>query len=285
MKSLLFITFTALIFLRSPICGEVIPKDTLRVMSFNIRLGVAKDGTNSWELRKKLVVDTIHQFEPDLLGLQEVFPMQKEYLKDNLNGYNYYGRSRLVNPDEGEACSVMYKADRFKVISEKTFWLSEEQFEPGSKSWDSSLPRIANIIGLEDKNARGEKFFFINTHFDHRGKRAREESAKIIAQRVLGLENSKRVIVVGDFNSGEGSKPYKTLLSAGLLDTFRVNNPLKTDRESTLSGWDGRLSGNRIDWVLCGSKLNVLSASINRSHNEGRYPSDHYPVTSVLKYK
>ena len=285
MKKLSHFTVIALIFFGSSIWGDEIPEDSLRVMSFNIRLGVANDGANRWEMRKELVVKTIKQYQPDLLGLQEVFPMQEEYLKNNLRGYKYYGRSRLVDPKEGEACAVMYKKGRFNVLSESTFWLSEKPTEPGSKSWDSSLPRIANMIGLEDKDAGGKKLFFINTHFDHRGKVAREESAKIIAQRVIELESGSRVIVVGDFNSGEGSKPYKTLLDAGLFDTFRVFRPRKTDMESTLSGWNGRVSGNRIDWVLCTPKLDVLSASINRTHNGGRYPSDHYPVSSVLKYK
>ena len=55
-------------------------------MSFNIRLGVAKDGENRWDLRKELVVKTIREYTPDLLGLQEVFPMQEEYLTGKLSG-------------------------------------------------------------------------------------------------------------------------------------------------------------------------------------------------------
>ena len=78
-------------------------------MSFNIRLGVAKDGPNRWDLRKDLVVETIRKFNPDLLGLQEVFPMQEKHLKESLPGYGYYGRSRLVDPQYGEACSIIFK--------------------------------------------------------------------------------------------------------------------------------------------------------------------------------
>ena len=109
-------------------------KGEIRVMSFNIRLGVAKDGENRWDLRKELVVKTIREYNPDLLGLQEVFPMQEKYLRENLPHYFYYGRSRLVNPEEGEACSLMFKKDRFKATEKTTFWLSETQDVPGSKS-------------------------------------------------------------------------------------------------------------------------------------------------------
>ena len=124
--------------------AEESKKNELRVMSFNIRLGVANDGENRWDLRKDLVVETIRKYNPDLLGLQEVFPMQEEYLRESFPEYVYYGRSRLVDPNDGEACSIMFRKERFNPSEQSTFWLSETPDEPGSKSWDSSLPRIAN---------------------------------------------------------------------------------------------------------------------------------------------
>ena len=260
------------------------PRD-IKVMSFNIRLGVAKDGENRWDLRKELVVKTIREYNPDLLGLQEVFPMQEEYLRENFPGYVYYGRSRLVDPNDGEACSVMFRKDRFDAIEKSTFWLSETPDEPGSKSWDSSLPRIANMISLKDKQVRGKKLVLINTHFDHRGKVAREEAAKIIKNRVSALEKGARVVITGDFNSGEGSRPYQSLMGGSIIDTFRMVHPNRTEEESTFTAWKGRLIGNRIDWVLCSANFQILSATINRSHDKGRYPSDHYPVTATLNYQ
>ena len=257
----------------------------LKVMSFNIRLGVANDGENRWDLRKELVVETIREYNPDLLGLQEVFPMQEEYLRENFPEYSYYGRSRLVDPKEGEACSVMFRKERFEPMEQATFWLSETPEEPGSKSWDSSLPRIANMISLQDKQAGGKKLVLINTHFDHRGKVAREEAAQIIRRRVTELKKGTPVLITGDFNSGEGSKPYQSLVGGNIIDTFRKVHPGRTEEESTFTAWTGRLIGNRIDWVLCSSNFQVLSAEINRTNENGRYPSDHYPVTATLHYQ
>ena len=259
-------------------------KNELRVMSFNIRLGVANDGENRWDLRKELVVKTIREYNPDLLGLQEVFPMQEEYLRGNLPGYAYYGRSRLVDPKEGEACSIMFKKDRFDITEKTTFWLSETQSVPGSKSWDSSLPRIANMVKLTDKLAGDKKLIFINTHFDHRGKIAREEAAKIIKTRVNDFKKGTRVVIAGDFNSGEGSKAYRSLVGGNLIDTFRIAHPIRTEEESTFTAWNGRLIGNRIDWVLCSRNFQIDSAGIDRSNDNGQYPSDHYPVTATLLY-
>ena len=161
MKEFFLGHFFLLCLVLSIFCGGLQAKQSkwnaLRVMSFNIRLGVANDGENRWDLRKDLVVKTIRDYNPDLLGLQEVFPMQEEYLRKNFPDYLYYGRSRLVNPKDGEACSVMFRKERFEAIKKTTFWLSETENEPGSKSWDSSLPRIANIVHLQDKQADGGK--------------------------------------------------------------------------------------------------------------------------------
>jgi endonuclease/exonuclease/phosphatase family metal-dependent hydrolase len=265
--------------------GKKSQESKIRVMSFNIRLGVANDGENRWDLRKDLVVKTIRDYNPDLLGLQEVFPMQEEYLRQHFPDYVYYGRSRLVDPKDGEACSVMFRKERFEPSEQSTFWLSETPEEPGSKSWDSSLPRIANMMSLKDKQVRGKKLVLINTHFDHRGKVAREEAAKIIKNRVFALEKGAQVVITGDFNSGEGSRPYQFLVGGNLIDTFRSAHPTRTEEESTFTAWKGRLIGNRIDWVLCSSNFRVLSAEINRSNENGRYPSDHYPVTAILNYQ
>ena len=257
----------------------------LKVMSFNIRLGIANDGENHWDKRKGLVLQTIENFGPDLLGLQEVWHMQEEYLKEKLSDYTYFGRSRRTNPGEGEQCGVMYRKDRFERIEGKTFWLSETPDVPESKSWDSSLPRIANWTIFKDKKNKGSEIILINTHFDHKGRESRQQAALLLKSRIQKLKKDARVIVTGDFNAREGSDPYHGLVGGKILDTFRMAHTNASDQESTLSGWNGRTSGNRIDWVLCSRNFRVLSAKIDRSEFAGRYPSDHYPVTATLRLR
>ena len=144
--------------LSSPAFAE---ESDLKVMSFNIRLGVANDGENHWDKRKELVLQTIQNFGPDLLGLQEVWHMQEEYLKEKLSNYTYYGRSRRMEPGEGEQCAVMYRKDRFEMVKGETFWLSETPEVIESKSWDSSLPRIANWTLLKDKKNNKQEILLI----------------------------------------------------------------------------------------------------------------------------
>ena len=70
---------------------------------------------------------------------------------------------------------------------------------------------------------------------------------------------------------------------APLRDTFRVKNPTREANEGTFNGFRGRRGGGRIDWILTSPAWQVQSAKIMTYNQDGRYPSDHFPVTAVLQ--
>ena len=260
---------------------------SIRVMSFNIRFGTANDGDNRWEKRHHVVLKTIRDFDPDLLGTQETLGFQADYLGENLKHFARIGRSRdKEDGPNGEQCTVFFRKDRFEELEHGHMWLSEKPNEPGSMSWDTSLTRMATWVKLKDKRSESE-LFFINTHFDHRGKVARLEAAKLLRRFIQNLGESKRVILTGDFNCGEDSDPYKAMFPKQaefrLVDTYRAKNKERGEDEGTFNGFRGRNSGARIDWVVTTSNLEIQSAEIVRANEDGRYPSDHYPVTATVK--
>ena len=259
----------------------------IRVMSFNLRYGNANDGVNRWQNRKELVADTVKKFDPDLLGTQETLQFQADYLKENVDGYTYFGRSRMNTPNEH--CGILYRTERFTWLAGGHFWLSESPSVPESKSWDSSLPRMATWVLLKDKlNATGHPVLFVNTHFDHRGRQARLESAKLISGyigKLRALSENAHVVLTGDFNTPEGSPPYKAFFeqSDGLVDTFADKHPDAKQGVGTFNGFRGRTEGGRIDWIICSNDLTINEAEIDRNHEGDRYPSDHFPVTAVVE--
>jgi len=255
----------------------------VRVMSFNIRYGTANDGENSWPSRRELVLETVARFRPDLLGVQEALPFQASYVAENLPGMRYFGRGRQADEAQGEQCGVLYREERFELLGSGHFWLSETPDVPGSQSWDSSLPRMATWVLLEDRTARGRTLLFVNTHFDHRGSEARLNSASIIGDWVAE-QRATSVIVTGDFNCGEGSPPYSLLVTNELRDTYRALYAERGENEGTFNGFKGTKSGARIDWILASPNLRVLEATLDDHHAPGeRYPSDHFPVSAVLE--
>jgi endonuclease/exonuclease/phosphatase family metal-dependent hydrolase len=260
----------------------------LRVMSFNLRYGSANDGVNSWPKRQDLLLHTIEAFRPDLLGSQETLAFQAEFLNQKLPGHTMVGVGRDDGKKQGEFSALWYRTERFEALASGTFWLSETPQSPGSKSWDSSLPRIATWVKLRDKQANGGELVFLNTHWDHRGNQARIESGKLIRRWLNENAAGKPAIVTGDLNVTEDHAGIAALLAPDadpkLLDVFRSVHAKAGADEGTFHGFLGRPRGRRIDFIFASPQFKPSEATIDRTSREGRFPSDHFPVTAVLTY-
>jgi endonuclease/exonuclease/phosphatase family metal-dependent hydrolase len=183
-------------------------KPDVRVMSFNIRYGTANDGVNRWELRRDFLVETVRAFSPDLLGTQETLGFQRDYLAEKLPEYDHLGVGRDDGRERGEMMALYYRKDRFEKLDGGHFWLSETPDIVGSKSWDSSLPRMVTWVKLRDRRQESlSPIVFFNTHFDHMGTTARLESAKLLRRKIASFSDTCSVIVTGDFNTDEASPP------------------------------------------------------------------------------
>jgi endonuclease/exonuclease/phosphatase family metal-dependent hydrolase len=258
------------------------------VMSANVRFGTANDGANSWEHRKELVVETFREIDADLVGTQEMLPMQAQYLQDELPQYFYVGTSREPDNTDGEQCGIFVRRDRFVLLELGHFWLSDRPELPGSMAWDTSLPRMATWVKLHDR-ARQRTIMLVNTHFDHRGQEARAESAKLLRSFAARHAPDYPLAITGDFNAPEASPPYQNLLTGDaaepplLRDTYRVVHPQAQANEGTFNGFEGRREGGRIDWILASPQWTIRDAAIVTKNEEGRYPSDHFFVTATLE--
>ncbi|AMV34686.1 Endonuclease/Exonuclease/phosphatase family protein [Pirellula sp. SH-Sr6A] len=271
--------------------GEAPP---VRVMSFNLRYGTAKDGANHWDHRKELLIETIAQFDPDLLGTQETLAFQKEHVATQLPFLESFGVGRDDGSNEGEMAALFFRKDRFEKLDGGHFWLSPTPDQIGSKGWDAALPRIATWVKLRDRlSPESLPILFLNTHFDHRGDEARYESAKLIRAKVAKLGAGHRVVVTGDFNAGVKSKPHDALFhntvdTAGdikLFDTYtHSESPQPDSEEGTFCNFDvSNRKGARIDWIAVSQDWSIRTARIDRTHEEERTPSDHFPVTAILR--
>ena len=269
---------------------QAAPTDNpLKVMSFNIRYGTARDGDNQWDNRHELVIKTIKHDSPDLLGTQETLKFQADYLRENLPEYAWFGRGREVTPEKGEYCAVFYRKSRFKKLDGGHFWLSPEPDKPGSRGWDAALPRMVTWVKLQDQQS-GHPLFWFNTHFDHRGAKARIESARLLARKVNEMAAGEYFVVTGDFNAKVESKPYLAMFGetngsqSVIVDTFRQANGSQAQDVGTFNGFKGTRTGARIDWIACSPRFQIEAAGIDDFEVDGQYPSDHFPVTATLGY-
>lgn len=252
------------------------PRDAIRAMTFNIRYGTARDGESHWSRRQQQVLDRVRANRPDILGVQEALGFQVEFLQKGLPAYRSFGLGRDQG-DRGESCKLFIRTSRLAVEASGTFWLSETPDQVASKSWGTSITRICTWAVVRDRR-RHNRFLVANTHFDHRSPRARLESARLVSawSKIFQLP----VLVLGDFNAGEDRAPIRWLKQHGLRDSFRVVHPDAEDI-GTSSNFVRR-GRRKIDYVFCTKEFRVHGASIDKYTHEGRFPSDHCPVTAAV---
>jgi endonuclease/exonuclease/phosphatase family metal-dependent hydrolase len=255
--------------------------EILRVLSYNVRYPAESDGSNVWEARKELFVASVRALDPDIMGTQELFALQGNYLVEKAPEYRWFGVSRRGN-DQDEHMGIFYKHAKFRVVESGNYWLSETPEAAGSSSWEMSLPRMVTWAIFESRISK-KRFYFANTHFPHRGQqdaKARLECAKVIAARLAKLKTAIPVILTGDFNAGAGTDVYGLLTQS--LDDAWDKAPQRFGPEQTFHGFTGKPEGRRIDWILTRG-WKALIAQTSDLNAAGRYPSDHFPVLAVLE--
>lgn len=141
----------SVLFIGTSIFAQEKEPQTLKAMTFNIRMDTPNDGINQWSNRKEWVAEVVFFNDVDIVGMQEVLHNQLVDLENLLPQYDYVGEGR-EGETKGEYSPIFYLKDRFKVLESGTFWLSETPYEKGVKSWDSSLPRIATWARLKIKS-------------------------------------------------------------------------------------------------------------------------------------
>lgn len=285
-----FILFSCWVFLfLQDLTGQ---EASLNVMTFNIRYPSPDDGINYWDNRRPLVASTIRFHEADLIGVQEAHRRQLDELVSDMPEYDWFGVCRVdgtLRPDpDGEFSAILFRKARFERTDGGTFWLSETPEVAGSKSWDTAFPRIVTWAKFHDRET-GESFFYFNTHFDHVGILAREESAKLLLSKMKTIAGDSPVILSGDFNSIETDTPYR--LMTGDNSTFRMTDAMYASA-SPHHGPSGSFSGtfllpgvgdNRIDYIFIRNGIAVLKHAILSDSWDGRLPSDHLPVFAEVR--
>jgi endonuclease/exonuclease/phosphatase family metal-dependent hydrolase len=256
------------------------------VMTYNLRFDTVNDGVNRWDARKEHVAALIRHESPHFLGTQEGLRHQLDYLTAELQGYAFVGVGRDDGAQAGEFSALFYDSTRVDLISgsAKTKWLSQQPELP-SKSWDAALPRVVTFASFRIR-ASGDTLHVFNTHFDHVGQMAREESAKLLLMWIAEVVQSQPFVLMGDFNVTESNPVYGILTSSPgtLQDAYRVSEHPHVGPGFTFEGFDVRNSpdARRIDYIFVPESVRVTHHAILSTFRDGRYPSDHLPVVARI---
>ena len=254
---------------------------TLNVMTFNVRYDNPADGEDRWELRKARAVEILRRHPSATIGLQEALAHQIEDLATALPTYEALGVGRDDGRGRGEFAAILYDRTRLQALRSDTFWLSETPAAPGSKSWGNRITRICTWVFFRDRTT-GRRFYHFNAHLDHESQPSREHGIALILDRIKGRGTDDPVLLTGDLNVGESNPVVAAVNAAGLRDTFRVAHP-EEKSVGTFNGWRSEFGTDKIDYIFAGPGVEVERAAIVRDRIEGRWPSDHAPVTARVR--
>ncbi len=289
------------------ILSDVYGATNYTVMTFNLRQDNNSDtGLKDWEERFCAIIDVVNNYEPDFIGTQEGFRSMLRTLDEgrhyagNASGFSWptstwhsdrldedydwigWGREGL---SFGEYNAIYYKKSKFTLLESDQVWLAEGLPTLPTKGWDASTKRIITWGKFRDKNTFQE-FYVFNTHFDHRGPEAREESARAMRELIFETIISNGIItptfITGDFNCSPTSTPAR-LLKTPYSFTDVTGSSASCTIEDAYQVVNG---GGGIDWVLsAGNGITPTSAVRDTglyATCSGTYaePSDHDPVVA-----
>lgn len=263
-----------LILLYAFACGA----QDIRVMTYNIRFDNPGDGINAWPNRKNKVFALLKKHDPDMIGVQEALKHQIDDIIKALPEYAYIGVGRDDGKTMGEYSAILYKKDKLSVLDENTFWLSETPEVPGSKNWDAAITRVVTWGKFRDTKSNNE-FFLVNTHFDHIGKEARRNSARIIKERLASM-NGLPVIVSGDFNCTRQDPPYSVMIAD---EGVKLIDPAPANPPGTFCNFGvNSMVCNPIDYIFHSLQWRSSAYQVISDNDGQNYPSDHLPVMVEL---
>jgi endonuclease/exonuclease/phosphatase family metal-dependent hydrolase len=255
--------------------------EKLKVLSFNLRYNNPNDGENSWPNRSVRVKNFLWSERADIIGFQEVLHNEVLELDHALFNYNFserqytrIGVGREDGETKGEYSPIYFRANRFSLITSKTVWLSETPTKP-SKGWDAACERIATFALFFDEELK-DTLLVVNTHWDHVGERARQESANLILKEIETFTSIQNIIFLGDLNC----KPEDAALKK-LRAVFSDAGIGISSKVGTFNNFERAKNPNapRIDYVFYKLK-NFGFSSYKVGNTDVTEPllSDHFPI-------
>ncbi|MDZ7689523.1 MAG: endonuclease/exonuclease/phosphatase family protein [Halobacteriales archaeon] len=268
------------------------PESNVRLLSYNVLYKGVVEGLYpeidtepyAWEERRDSVAETVKVQGPDVVAFQEVWMDQFDDLDERLPGYAWVAR------DDGmKHTPIAYRSDRFEVVESGTFWLSEDDAEPGEAGWDGAHQRLVTHATLREGDA---EFAVFSVHLDHVGERAREEGARVVREKVTEFVDAETpVAVAGDFNCGPGSDAYERMVERndawrGLEDASETAEAVDGP-EITFTGLheDDSEEEQNLDHIfVSGFEVARQATVVPEDESIDFRPSDHRPIVADLLY-
>ena len=246
---------------------------TIKAMSFNVRNGEYGNG------RMELLLNTIIEESPDVVGLQEVGDKWKPFFNENLpDEYIRLGHGRK-ELGHSEACYVLFKKDKFELLDSDTIWMTDTPHECSvwvdPETGDSGFPRIMTYALLKRKSD-GAVFVFANTHLETDNPAQTHQAYWLTQFLTERFGEQYPIILTGDFNCTEGSSAYNIITDYG----FEVTNKYGESKR-TFTGYNEE-GGDVIDFCFINEYVSAETYKVMPEKINDQFVSDHNGIVAEV---
>lgn len=275
--------FFARLLLASVVCASpgTAAAQTFKVMSFNILADFLSGPNDQWldpeHPRRDRVGAVLSQENADIIGLQEVTTTQLPDLISFLPDYDYVTGPMIPNTLNNV---IFYKRDRFQLEGSGIYQ---------TPSW---LPNATVWARLLDTTS-GESLVPFVVHLNPFEGSTRLLQAQELQMAMPLIAGDLPKILMGDFNlrAYESEVDFTPTLKIShtmtehfLTITGRsgTQGAFLVDAGTPLYGETASFSNRRIDYITHSDVFEVIDGQVVTTLIDGRRPSDHRPVTSLL---
>lgn len=243
------------------------------IMSQNI-LFVDYDSPNSLAERSERFKKLLQEYQPDIIGFQEFGESNFSYLEYMAQTYARIGGESESNP-------IMYRKDRYDLVEQGKFWLSDTPDTP-SRYEGVGSNRYCMWVVLEDK-ITGEKIQVTNTHLCWEGEdnELRLKQINVLLRYMKDRLDKYPTFMTGDYNSYVDGPVYNAVLDTGKLDPHLTAKVNLSSIDYTCGFFDND-KHYRIDFCFYNDQSTALEYKILNDAYSG-YVSDHYAIITKFE--
>ena len=258
----LFLTLIACALLFSLNPSPSLAKRTLRVMTYNIHVGVGMDK----KLDLQRIADVINKERPDLVGLQEVDRgVERTQRKDEI-----VELAALTKMEYAFAHNLDYQGGQYGVAILSRFPICKVDHRMYQNKHEAERRGMIRVeVKLDGKTVN-----FVTTHLDYQFPDGRLFEAEQMLEFLRDVKGP--LIIVGDFNDEPVGTTYKLMLNK-FDDAWTA-----TKQTTTGFSYPADKPTKRIDYIFL-RKSNGLK--VKKTWAVETLASDHIPVVAELELK
>ena len=264
-------------------------EERIRLVTYNILFDFHDhnlDEVNRWPQRLPRIVELIEEMQPDIIGVQELYPNQLEDLQPHMEHvFAFYAKTCV----DGELNGIFYRKDRFAVINSKVWYMTTTP----------DIPNSETLTMIQLRDLKSEKCVAVfNTHLAFSKVNKREFQARFIADKIELFAKEMPIVLTGDMNTFQNRLDLSKLpfYDGDYIQRILTQKHLRDAKDVSLLGHLGPIAtfsnaaddgipfkgtgtpGIFLDHIYISQGVNVIIHAVQPGTVQGHYPSDHLPV-------